>query len=195
MAVGDIYQVTPRQLLHGQAINNVFYYRETVLASVAPAVNLAIRFGTVVIPLMKAAQSNELSHVDIVVQKIWPLPPAMPVVNSTFAGLGSVVENSLPTSVAVTVTKTTAFAGRKYRGRLFMAGIPATFEIDSLVTVAGQAVYNALAAVMDDVLTQAGDSFQPILWHKGPKTFDDVLAAHCKIVLRNQRRRQVGKGI
>jgi hypothetical protein len=197
MAVNDIHQVVVRQLLHSQTILNVLHYRVSVDGGAATPSDLATLITNNVIPQFKQCQSNELTHVDIVVQKIWPLPPFVPIFSAVAAGAGSIAQNSLPTSMTAVITKRTAFAGRKYRGRVFVCGVPITLELDSQITAAGLILYNNLAAVLDDAQTSAlgANAWVPIIWHRVPKTFDTVVSADARPILRNQRRRQVGKGV
>lgn len=194
MAVGDIFRVTMEQALHSQTIMNTLHYR-CVTTGGADSPVLAALITSNITPLMKAVQSNELTHGPVYVQKIWPLPPLLPAANNTAIGVAGVAQNSLPTSMAVVITKKTEFAGRKYRGRFFAAGVPVTHENDSRLALANVAAWQALADALDDVLVTPGWSFQPVLWHKATKTYHDLMSGEVRLILRNQRRRQVGKGI
>jgi hypothetical protein len=96
--------------------------------------------------------------------------------------------------MSLTITKTTRFAGRKYRGRAFFAGLPVTSESDSLLAPAVLANWEVISDLFNDIITNGDVVWQPILWHRATNTYDDILTAHVKLVLRNQRRRQVGVG-
>lgn len=196
MAVNDIYRIGIKQTLHLQNILTILHYRQT--ASADPPndqLSIAERVATTIVPLMKAVQSSELWHDLVYSQKIWPLPPLVPTEQKTAPGAGGVAGGSLPTSVAVTITKRTQFAGRKYRGRAFIAGVPVTSESDSQLAQAQMAAWQQLADGMALTLQGFNENiYQPVLWHQGPKTWDAIVACSARTVLRNQRRRQIGKG-
>jgi hypothetical protein len=195
MAVNDIYRVTVQQTLHSQMILNTLYYRESVGGVGGGSADLAARVANLIVPLMKAVQSNELTHNAVVVQKIFPAPPTVPATDTSAAGAATVASNSLPTSVASVITKRTAFAGRKYRGRVFLSGVPASSEDDSKVAAGAVAALNALGTILSGgVSAGAGPTYSPIIWHKNTSTFDAVLTTTTQTILRNQRRRQIGKG-
>lgn len=191
MAVNDVFQAVIEQKLHNQTVLNVLHFRLDADQPTAVALNQDVR--TIIIPTMKGVQSNELQHVAVWTQKIWPLPPLNAVRDATAAGPGTVAQNSLPTSVAVVLTKRTAFAGRKYRGRVYVCGVPVTHESDSTLAAANQAAWQALADKFAFAAWAASD-FTPIIWHRGPKTDDTVITVEARTILRNQRRRQVGVG-
>jgi len=197
MPVGDIFRVSIMQRLHGQRLINTLHYRLKVddPAGFGPLGGvLADRIRSQILPEMKACQSAELTHEGIIVQKIWPLPPQVPKLNTVDNGPGTPVSSSLPTSVAVVITKMTDFAGRKYRGRIYVGGVPVSHENDSVLDAAVLPTWGALATKLFANMTTGLYVFEPVLWHKESHTFDVVSFASARAVLRNQRRRQVGKG-
>lgn len=194
MSVGDIYRVTLSQTLHAQQVLNTLYYRETVNGGASPATALALRVAQVVVPPLKAVQSNELSHLEVLAQKIWPQPVALPASDISAAGAGGVASSSLPTSNAVVITKTTLFAGRKYRGRVFIGGVPVSAEDDSKLAAAVTASWVVFAQTLAAVLVSGGYTFVPIIYHKTTHTDDQIQNAIVRTILRVQRRREIGKG-
>lgn len=195
MAVNDIYQLTIVQSLHGQKILNVLHYKATQAPSSGTYEAALIQaFGVIAIPSLKAFQSEELNHEALAVQKIWPLPPTHATLDTTYSGPGLIPGDSLPTSVTSVITKVTAFAGRKYRGRVYVAGVPVTSENDSQLQVGDLAVLGAFAENLDNGIGAVGASFQPVLWHRSSNTSDNLIDAVARPILRNQRRRQVGRG-
>lgn len=197
LAIGDIGQATIKQRLHGQTILNVLHYR---ISEFAPGSfghtiqSLAAGVATKFVPAMKAVQSQELTHEGVIAQKIRPLPPELAVVNTAFNGTGSVGVGSLPSSMSLVITKRTRFAGRKYRGRVFVAGLPTTSEDDSKLAAAVLANWEAVAVLFNDFVINGDVTWEPILWHRSSNTYDAIETAEVRTVLRNQRRRQVGVG-
>jgi len=194
MAVNDVYSVVLRQRMHGQTILNVLHYREVVTGTGPAGLNLAQDIATVIIPLMKPLQSSDLVHESVVVQKIYPLPPSNPITNVTAAGPGTDIGNALPTSVALVITKRTNFAGRKYRGRVFVCGIPEDTEVQSAIAPGKVAAFQALADSLALNKGTSGWTYSPVIWHRSTKTNDDVTSCLIRPNIRNQRRRQVGRG-
>jgi hypothetical protein len=195
MAVNDIYQLTVKQRMHGQLVLNVLFYKETVSGSGDAAANLATAFINTIMATWKTMQSNEISHEAVITQKVFPQPPLVPHINTSSAGPGTVSQNALPTSMAAVLTKRTQFAGPKYRGRLYIAGIPVTYENDSQLSAAGEVAAVQLAAVLDDQISNASYVFRPVVFHRKPLfTSDEINVVSIQRVLRNQRRRQIGRG-
>jgi len=195
MAVGDIHQVTVVQELHSQTVLNVFHYRITAVGVGNADANLLAAFLAGPWTQMKTALSDELEFVKNISQRILPSPPLVGVDDPTASGNGDVAGGSLPTSVAAVVTKRTANAGRRYRGRTFLAGVPISHEEDSKIANAFMGLYQNIASALDNILNQGAWLFQPVLLHRDDNTTTDINSCIARDVLRNQRRRQVGKGV
>lgn len=197
MAVEDIYRVGIEQTLHGQLVLNVLHFRErsTDAAITDLAGALAGRVAAVVVPPMKAAQSNELNHTRIWAQRIKPTPPLIPSVVVGHAGAGSFPSNSLPTSVSVVVTKRSTFAGVKYRGRLYGAGIPQAGEDNSQIIQAHVDLWQNVGDAIATALVNGAAIWDPIIWHRSTQNYEVILACEARAVLRNQRRRQLFRGV
>jgi len=194
MAINDIYAVTLRQRLHAQVCLNVSHWRETATGTGNGALVLAQDIVNVLLPLQKSVQSAELTYEGVQVQKIYPLPATNPIINTTGNGTATVGGSSLPTSVAGVITKRTNFAGRKYRGRVFVAGVPVGSENDSQLSAGVMTAWQILADSYALNKGTSGWTWSPVIWHRVSKTSDDVIAGIARQILRNQRRRQVGRG-
>jgi len=198
MATNDIHRVVIEGTLHAQTVQTVLHYLTTVdtgLSPVAQATALAARVAAIVVPQLKSIQSAEYAHTRIIVQKIFPLPPRLPIINTTALGAGSVAGSSLPCADCAVITKRTIFAGRKYRGRIFVPGVPVTSELDSQLSPAALTTWQAVADAINVALVQApGDTWAMTLWHKSTSTNDVVTQLIARPILRSQRRRQVGRG-
>ena len=195
MAVGDVLQANIIGQLHGQTTVNTMHYVTNEVGATPDAQSLTLALEATLIPKIKAATSNEWSLVKTVVQKIRPLPPAIGYESTTLAGPGFLFTESLPTSVAVVVTKRTTLAERKYRGRCYFAGVSATHEIDSQVTTVGLGLWNDVAEVMESFQISGGYIGQPVVFHRAAGDWTPIDTCIARSVLRNQRRRQVGKGV
>jgi len=194
MAVGDFYRVTIVGELHGQLIETVLHYRESVSAGAGGASVLAtemdLAFAAEVLPIL----SGEFTYEQTPVQKFKPAPPEMAVAVNTGSGNGGVAESSLPSSSCAVVKKRTTLAGRKYRGRIFQAGIPITMESDSAITGGYAASLQAAWVDTFTTVSSGGYTFVPVLWHKASNTTTDVQSLLATLPLRVQRRRELGRG-
>lgn len=195
MAVGDKYRATIVGTLHGQTINTVLYYRESTNADAFGALGLATLVDNNIAANLVNWQAQEYTYLYTSVQKFDPPPTMLPVVVATSTGNGGGGVQSLPSSVCATITKQTAFAGRRYRGRIFLAGVPVVDEVNSELSPGSRASLATEAATLNDQLTDVGGNvFDPILWHRDTGLFNVITQIRVNPILRVQRRREIGKG-
>lgn len=78
-------------------------------------------------------------------------------------GEGTVTSTEpLPETDAVVVRRKTGLQGRDKRGRIFITGVPETFQSEGRLSAAGDSAYAALAEGIDDtVTTPTGIEFEP----------------------------------
>lgn len=114
-----------------------------------------------------------------------------------FAAAGQVLQPLLPANVALCLVKRTFLTGRTQRGVLHMPGVPSTFVINSQISVAGKAAFDALADSIDNPLTLAtNETFTPIIFHKADPTLSPVIeVVQTEDTSRIMRRRSFGLGI
>jgi len=199
MAMNDRFRATIVGSLHGQTINTVLFYIQSFDNGVTstPEIGLAAQVGILASGLL-AEQSVEYTYLQTVVQRFVPVPPRVPIVDASLTGTGSITGDSLPCYCCATITKQTNFAGPRYRGRIYLAGIPVSSELDSQLKSARRLALQTLAAPFASILTDLnGDQFTPILEHRNPvPDFYTVLRSmRVNPVLRSQRRREIGKGV
>lgn len=195
MAVNDIYRVTIQGTLHGSVINSVLHYREGASGGTNGQAILAGLIDAEFAANVLSVLSNEFAYTGTLCQKASDTTPPLATLVSTSAGSGGVAQNSLPSGVSAVIKKKTALAGPRYRGRIFQAGIPATYELDSLVTGAGQAALLAAWANMIGPHSSGAYSFTMCLYDKAAALVSLVTQVGMDTPLRQQRRRQVGRGV
>lgn len=191
MAANDVIQVTMEGKLHNQKILQVLHFI-TDDANGTPA-GLAARVNALIVPTLLGVVSNEYSYIATWAQKIAPGFPEIAVRDAGAAGIGGQAVDSLPTSVAVVITKRTQWAGRAFRGRNYIAGLPETHEDNSTLGAAVQAAWDGLATKFGSA-TWAAEIYSPVIYHRSDKSFHFVTTCEARQPLRNQRRRQVGRG-
>jgi hypothetical protein len=203
---GDIFEVVFGGRQHGQDTRNVVHFRvRTTSGSGAPTdaqLEAAILAGVWVNGMrdeMRQQLSSEWSLLFTKAQRLSPGPRSAGVVSVEDAGPGSIPGNALPTAVAAVIQKRTAFAGRRYRGRMYVPGIPASYENDSSLSAEGVTAMEQLANNLDQIFVATAAAvaftFEPILLHRDVQGGYTLVTGHgVDSVLRTQRRRQVGKG-
>jgi len=196
MAVNDVIRVTISQTSNNVTVLNTLHWKHTVVGTGTMEQVLAnaidARIGTYLIP----RQSDQWQYMETLAQKIYPSPTGRAYLSATNTGVGTDTTNDAsPPTVAYTVTLRTAFAGRRYRGRIYVTGyqngqasgglLDNTFK--GLVTTAWN---NIIASV-----TSSGHTFIPVLYHRDDHSVDAITDINIAGVERNQRRRQTDRGI
>lgn len=195
MAVNDVFQVTVVGAIHAQTTLNVFHYRTSIAGTDTDILGaIANTFQTVTSNAWQNCTSDEFEIIGYAVQKILPLP-----ISNAFTKFVSVVGlvagDALPSSMAAVITKRTLLGGAANRGRTYLAGVPLSFEVNSTISNAGLTLIQALGDKLDDNLVTAGNTtLEPVILHRQTNTVTPIKSTLARVVLRNQRRRQVGRG-
>lgn len=197
MATGDVVQARIIGTLHTQTVLNQFYY--TAQSGPGNVVPFLDRFRVACANPLLPLVSSEYNMTRIEGQRVSPRPLTF-LASVAVAQPGTVAGVSVPSSVALTISKHTQFAGRKYRGRWYIPGLPAADQSFSTVLTAKMTQWQTYANLLDDLLTDAdGTVWAPVLSHGYiPNTevlgFTVITSCIANQILRNQRRRQVGRG-
>lgn len=196
MAIGDVFQVTVIGSVFGQRTNMTMHYRQTSGANVGPpAAGLAESAEATWVNDLLAAQSAEYSYEQTICSKIFPLPRELSWSTSALAALGSVAGDAYTANAPPTITKQTGTAGVRFRGRIYMPGLPAAYVDNGSLTGAGViAINGASLQLVSPLVDLNGNTFQPCIYHRDDNTTTDIVFRRVNTVIRNQRRRQVGVG-
>jgi len=208
MAIGDHFRLAFSGGLAGQEIVNVWHYRQSTAntSGNSDVKSLALAFNVGIVPALRACVTVDFTYV-MIESRSFPLPP-VPMVghDEALADSGDVAGASLPPSVAVVIRRRTAFLGRKYRGRLFLAGVDVAAVVDGQVTDAGTLANLAiLGSKLSGPIVDAAvgsPTFTPeictILFDEGTGIYSyratDVNGFTVDKVVRSQRRREIGRG-
>lgn len=208
MAILDVLRVSVRANLHGQETINTFYYQQTQGTAVegeAQAVNLAnailsAPWWTAYVAL----HSNEWLCTFFNIIKTSSFAPPLALSPTYIVNVEDIVgsqnSESLPSSMALTIKRKTDVPRSRGRGRIFLTGIPVPWELDSKINPANAAFNTAITNLLANInapLTNATLVWQPV--HYMPSMEANLVTPirvwEYDVVLRNQRRRQVGVGI
>src|SRR5262245_41713433 len=149
------------------------------------------KFAVVYKPLL----ANTAEWRGVIAGKIFPLPPSLTGLSNGNAGLGTAVGIIQPSQVSGIITKLTGFAGRTYRGRVY---VPFPVQSDSLTdgrhtTVGYQ---DRLKAIGDQLLVpiSAGaggntTTLIAVILHRANMSFTPVTLYNARGLWATQRRR------
>lgn len=197
----------------GQQMFNIFGYQQqdgnttgdTDMNQLGKAID------TVLVPSLATLWCDSLSYGFVEIRRVTAVGAPIDGIDFELTpGFGTVEEPGVPPSVGVVIRRRTPFLGRKYRGRIFIAGLPQTYETAGRLigTSPNSVAIAAAVAVIISGTIVSGDSgaptFRPVLlardalvvggdnpgWRVTP-----VTTAVADPILRSQRRREVGVGI
>lgn len=194
MAVGDKYRVNMIGSLFGQLIEYTFHYIEDVSAGAAGDNALATAFDSGPALSLVGVLSHDYTYTGSSAQKYSPLPVTNSIFNGANSQVGGVNAASLPPAVSAVISKLTPFAGPAGRGRVFLAGIPFTYDTSGQLNGTGLAALNGVAAIISQQLSQGGYTFTPCIARRTTGAITRLTGTLVRPVLRCQRRREVGRG-
>lgn len=204
MAVGDILEavLTFQNVMNLDRYVNVLHWivnTDEVGASneesVASVLNAAVN------ATIKAQLSTNLNFEQTLVQRVFPLPRTTGFYfGNGGANVGSNATQMLPPSCALINRKRTAFAGRKFRGRVFTVGL---CEDDQNNGVWSSARVNNISTAWETILTTlmvgvlGTGEYSPVIWPKNGTASGDatvITTIQLDTIVRSQRRREPGRG-
>lgn len=139
MPVGDVYEVKLYTVQGAQTAVNVRHFRVSAVSATTPADSaiadaFSNRYGPVLRPLMSTSAEFRGAGQRLVST----IPKPVETYSVAGAGPGTVAADPLPKQVCGLLTLRTAFAGRRYRGRIY---VPFPAESDNDFTTRPIATY------------------------------------------------------
>lgn len=176
------------------AINTVHYKIQNVQGTGATDAQMATLLNNAWAPLYKAILSDLTFYQGLSVQRIFPAPPTVPVVLTNLEGAGVAAGDLLPGQVAGIIKTKTAFAGKKYRGRIYL---PFPSEGSNEPPGRPTAVYEGAAQNLANsmfalgVVGGAGNTVDiiPVVYHRAGQTTDNITSSDAQRKWATQRRR------
>lgn len=211
MAVGDVFRVALVGGLFQQEIVGVYHYQQTTnnTSGLTEVESLARAFGAQVWPDIKAMQTTDMQY-GFVEARTFVLPGGMLLgYDLLLSGVGDQDAPCLPPSVAVVLRKKTARLGRKYRGRNYITAIPVAWVEAGAVKTSGSGptfIAAAAVALLASIVwtTSGSPTFVPGIgaYDRDPAPphaptavrFQPLNATSYDVILRQQRRREIGVG-
>lgn len=191
MAQNDIYRVTMVQSVNGSRVANVLYYKQdSVSGGNDPRQDLAAGLEATLNPLMVTALSNawktlcyEVAQVDLPGQAFWKL--------DSVGTVGGVVQESFNAAVCAVLATFTATGSREGTGRLFLAGIPVTYENRNNLTADALVAIGPIGDQLVLPIVSGGVTFIPGRYSAtSTPTFDPWILDDVRIPLTKLRGRR-----
>lgn len=200
MALLDQYRVVVTSKLQNQTIQNVLHY--IVSVNDTDSNIMAILEGFMESTWITGATnflSTAVTFTNIAINRYFP---GIPTATQDFpqGAIGTVTGSCMPAEVAAVFSKKTIYSGPKYRGRIYMAGIPVSAMVQATGLWQGSLngdsadFQGALILTVSNSLVGPG-TLKPIIAHRAIGTYEAITAASLNPAPRSQRRRQIGRGI
>lgn len=202
MAQNDIVKITIVGSLHGQETNNVLHFRFTsgisTFQGLIDAILDCIR--TALLPGL----SNEWRLIEVRGKQLFPIGTDEVITPALPGDVGGLSVEALPSYCAGLISIKTGLAGRRNRGRFFLAGIPENGHTASRLTSGELAALVAYATCLAGKFISATSThpyFLGVLSRKNiasgmniGQAFKEATVLQTTNVLGTQRRRKVGVG-
>lgn len=159
--VNDVWQMTIRQTLNGQEVDNVLHFQEGAAAILADG--LAQSFIDTILPQWRTLVSNQHQFDKLSIRKLNPIP-LDPQEYALNAVKGTLAQEPLPGQCAVVASIRTGQGGRSKRGRIYFGGITPDTETGGIITPAQQAAWTTF---LDLLRSTYPDNVGPSGWILG----------------------------
>lgn len=185
--------------LAGQFVETTWHYVAAVAFTDGGAAQdmMAADFEAKVWTPIRGGTSVDLTNVRITTQWIYPIRYVART-RSPMQSTGFDTSAALPSGAAIVLRRRSNLSGRKFRGRVFLPGIPYNSTFNSQLTAAWLTAngFNIQTAGVAALESPVGTGNPPVVWsatHPIDRTLIDQ--AFVDPVVRYQRRREVGVGI
>jgi len=199
-AVGQDVQINAIGRLFGQQTVTTFFYKLDVDSGVLESADpndIAQEWGNGMGAAMIDCISSDWELVNVEVRDP-RTPPGWASGDAPQSQFGVLAGGSLPPTVAQVITRRSAQAGRRYRGRVFLPGVPTGAHDDGELTGAHLLLLQAFADDMVTTIpltaTAPGLILRPVIWSKVNQSSVEMTSAVARLILRSQRRREIGVG-
>lgn len=210
MSVGDVYRVNVIQAFKGNRMISGFHARALTIS--ASKDDLGNDVVANILPSWIPAVTQDLGIIAVEVQDV--VPGTGETIEHSITGnlVGLFVSPSAPPQIAAVLSIHTGNKGKRFRGRMFVGGLPAEFVTAG--TISGQLLtnLNVLANTFKNRYTLGGtsrnNSYEMVVFSPAAPDFVNKKGIHTRLtqvitgvtqvtvdqVARTQRRRELGVG-
>lgn len=177
-----------------QTAVNILHYKVTGLTGTgATEAAVLTALETVHITLYKLLLCQQADYAGTVLQRVHPLPTGLAYYTTASAGAGTGGLVLLPGQTCGSITKQSAFAGRRYRGRIYIPWPSEADNADGRPIGAYTVAVDAWADVLTDSIVVGGGAntltLDPVIWSPTTQTSTPFLVARVNAYWTTQRRR------
>lgn len=152
MAIGDVYRIAYTGTWNGQQVVNVYHFK---MKSNAEPVSTAANYLTTALYSLYKAHCQTTCTWNLVQGRKLSVPLEGLDYNLPTPQTGASASATQPMTHAVVVSLRTQYAGRRYRGRVYLPGLVSTVITNGTVAVATR---NAIQTYFDDMIAAVGAS-------------------------------------
>jgi hypothetical protein len=196
MAAGDIHRISIVGDWSGTdlAVNTFHFRMKSSGGTPAGAVAYLV---TQWVSLIKGYQSNTFTWRYANVISVNRTPPVSSIINTGFPQVGAVATDTLPYQVALVCSLRTQYAGRSYRGRLY---VPAITEAQNTAGRFTSTITSAFETYLADMLAGVGSGgsnadYEWGCWSQKLTQFNPYVSDVVREVPGIIRRRRIGTGV
>lgn len=151
-AVGEIFQFTFIQQLHFQICETIIHFRQRAVTPLTDALLIAVADNW--LSSVAKVQSNRVTYPSFRVKQMTPIAFDQRILAPTYAA-GNFNEEPANNQLSIVFTKRTGVAGMRHRGRMYVAGYPASAGFNSL---ADGGLAAAAGTVAGELLAKFGEA-------------------------------------
>lgn len=197
MATGDVWRLSSQ----GDISNAGLFIVTNHVRFKSPGATFAgaaALFKVNLLDLLKTYQHTSWNWRQINGNTVNVTPPQAQIYTTGFPSAGTQPGDLLPWQCACCVKLATVYAGRSYRGRNFIPGLPESqAQAGSTWTTA---MINAFQTYYEDFLANIGGAgsnpdYEWVVWSRKLLTYTPILSAAVRGIVRNQRRRMPDYGV
>lgn len=201
-AVGEIYQMTYQMRVAGQLCENVLHFRTLTGSETRAQIRTSAEF---YLTTIAPGIASPVTFESIIIKQMTPLAFDETIGPPVTTTSGSSAAQPINNTTALVITKRTGVAGKTHRGRIYIAGIPATQADPNGLNTAGAAIWHT---IVGNLMATYGDSGTDLNLRIGvysgsiggfhPFTvagWQQLTGLDVQPVFGNQRRRRLGVGI
>lgn len=196
MATGDIWRLSLMGSTAGGAIITCTTCHVRMKSSGGTFAGAAAYLKTNLLDLLKTYQTSSYSWTGINGQSVNLVPPVIASYTTGFPIAGAVAVQATPPQIALVVKLGTAYAGRSYRGRMYIPGMD---ESETTGTTFEAVMTNAYKTYYDDLVAAWGSGgsstdYELVVYSRKLAVANPVTYATVRTIPYTQRRRVLGVG-
>lgn len=199
MAAGDVYRYVLNYTYHNQKLANVLHYEQIDGGGDDNSQGIIDMINPSWFNAVSAFLPTEVEMDEATMQRVYPVPPGNAVSQGVVVSNGGGA-TSQAGHVCALIRKRSNYAGRKYRGRIYVPGVPTGCLTNGLISGSCLTKLEAIASVLKTSYTSGSGNYtvRPCIYYRSKdglvKRVVYITSTYVDPVPRSQRRREIGVG-